>query len=206
MIGYIEGKILKKEEDRILILANQIGYEVLLPAIVMESLRDKDVGEEISLYIFFQQTERQPKPVLIGFNFEVEKEFFQYFISVEDIGPLKAAKALTVPVREIATAIEAGEISRLTQLKGIGRRTAQKIIATLEGKMGKFALIRSEDRKTKPLVEDFSRQVLDVMIKQLGHRTADARQMIDKALKRNSSITTAEELFEEVYRGERMEE
>ena len=205
MIGYIEGKILKKEEDRILILANQIGYEVLLPAIVMESLRDKDVGEEISLYIFFQQTERQPKPVLIGFNFEVEKEFFQYFISVEDIGPLKAAKALTVPVREIATAIESGEISRLTQLKGIGRRTAQKIIATLEGKMGKFALIRSEDRKTKPLVEDFSKQVLDVMIKQLGHRTADARQMIDKALKRNSSITTAEELFEEVYRGQRME-
>ena len=43
MIGYIEGKILKKEEDRILILANQIGYEVLLPAIVMESLRDKEV-------------------------------------------------------------------------------------------------------------------------------------------------------------------
>ena len=206
MIGYIEGEILKKEEDRILILANQIGYEVLLPAIVMESLRDKDVGEEISLYIFFQQTERQPKPVLIGFNFEVEKEFFQYFISVEDIGPLKAAKALTVPVREIATAIEAGEISRLTQLKGIGRRTAQKIIATLEGKMGKFALIRSEDRKTNPLVEDFSKQVLDVMIKQLGHRTADASQMIDKALKRNSAITTAEELFEEVYRGERMEE
>jgi len=206
MIGYIEGEILKKEEDRILILANQIGYEVLLPAIVMESLRDKDVGEEISLYIFFQQTERQPKPVLIGFNFEVEKEFFQYFISVEDIGPLKAAKALTVPVREIATAIESGEISRLTQLKGIGRRTAQKIIATLEGKMGKFALIRSEDRKTKPLVEDFSKQVLDVMIKQLGHRTADARQMIDKALKRNSSITTAEELFEEVYRGEKIGE
>ena len=106
MIGYLEGKILKKEDDRILVLANQIGYEVLLPAIVMESLQDKQVGDEISLYIFYQQTERQPKPVLIGFNLEVEKEFFQYFISVEDIGPLKAAKALTVPVREIANAIE----------------------------------------------------------------------------------------------------
>ena len=142
MIGYIEGRILKKEEDRILVLVNQIGYEVLLPAIVMESLQDNQIGDDISLYIFYQQTERQPKPILIGFNLEVEKEFFQYFISVEDIGPLKAAKALTVPVREIATAIEAGEINTLTKLKGIGRRTAQKIIATLEGKMGKFALIR----------------------------------------------------------------
>ena len=206
MIGYIEGKILKKEEDRILVLVNQIGYEVLLPAIVMASLQDKKIGEEISLYIFYQQTERQPKPVLIGFNMEVEKEFFQYFISVENIGPLKAAKALTVPVREIATAIEAGEVSQLTKLKGIGRRTAQKIIASLEGKMGKFALIRPEDRKAELPVEDFSKQVLDVMIKQLGHRMGDARQMIDKALKRNSAIKTAEELFEEVYRGEKIGE
>lgn len=206
MIGYIEGKILKKEEDRILILTNQIGYEILLPAIVMASLQDKKIGDDVSLYIFYQQTERQPKPILIGFNLEVEKEFFQYFISVEDIGPLKAAKALTVPVREIATAIEAGEIASLTKLKGIGRRTAQKIIATLEGKMGKFALIRPEDRQAQPPVEDFSKQVLDVMIKQLGHRMADARQMIEKALKRNSAINTPEQLFEEVYRGQKMGE
>ena len=205
MIGYIEGKILKKEEDRVLILANQIGYEVLLPAIVMKSLQNKNIGEEIALYIFFQQTERQPKPVLIGFNLEVEKEFFQHFISVEAIGPLKAVRALNLPVREIATAIESGEISKLTQLKGIGRRTAQKIIATLEGKMGKFALIRSNDYEATPLDEDFSKQVLDVMIKQLGHKTADARRMIDNALKRNRSIANAEELFDEVYRGERLD-
>lgn len=207
MIGYLEGKLLKKEEDRVLILANQIGYEVLLPAVVMKSLQNQSVGGQISLYIFFHQTERQPKPVLIGFNLEVEREFFQYFISVEDIGPLKAVKALEIPVREIATAIESGEIGKLTQLKGIGRRTAQKIIATLGGKMGKFALIRpAEYQEQAPPVEDFSQQVLDVMVKQLGHKPADARQMIAKALKRNRSITTAEALFDEVYRGERMGE
>lgn len=205
MIGYLEGKILKKEEDRILVLANQIGYEVLLPAIVMKSIQDKNVGEEISLYIFFQQTERQPKPILIGFNLEVEKEFFQYFISVEDIGPLKAVKALSVPVREIAGAIESGELDKLIRLKGIGRRTAQKIIATLEGKMGKFALIRPDRPTVTPRSEDFSKQVLDVMIKQLGHRPSDAKQMIDRAFKRNSAISSAEELFDEVYRGEKME-
>ncbi len=206
MIGYLEGKLLKKEEDRVLLLANQIGYEVLLPAIVMESLQNKSVGEEISFYIFFQQTERQPKPVLIGFNLEVEKEFFQHFISVEDIGPLKAVKALNVPVREIATAIESGEIGKLTQLKGIGRRTAQKIIATLEGKMGKFALIRPAEHPEAPRVDDFTQQVLEVLIKQLGHNAADARRMIAQAMKRNHSITTAEELFDEVYRGEKMGE
>lgn len=206
MIGYLEGKLLKKEEDRVLLLVSQIGYEVLLPTVVMKSLQNNDVGDDISLYIFYQQTERQPKPVLIGFNLEVEKEFFQLFISVEDIGPLKAVKALEVPIREIATAIESAEIAKLTRLKGIGRRTAQKIIATLEGKMGKFALIRPEEQRAEvPAVEDFAAQVLNVMIKQLGHKPADAKQMITKALKRNDAISTAEELFDEVYRGEKLE-
>ena len=104
MIGYIEGKLLKKEKERVLILANQLGYEILLPAVVMESLQTKAIGDSLELYIYYHQTERQPKPVLIGFNMEVEKEFFQYFISVEDIGPMKAVKAMNIPVRDIARA------------------------------------------------------------------------------------------------------
>jgi Holliday junction DNA helicase RuvA len=203
MIGYIEGKLLRKEEDRVLVLTGQIGYEILLPAFIMESIESKSAGDQISLYIYHQQTERQPKPVLIGFNLEVEREFFQLFISVEDIGPLKAVKALTVPVREIAAAIEERDVGSLTKLKGIGNRTAQKIVATLEGKMGKFALIRRKEPQKPTGLEDFTQQVFDVLVKQLGHRAADARQMIAKAIKRNSAISTPEELFEEVYRGER---
>jgi Holliday junction DNA helicase RuvA len=202
VIGYIEGKILKKDNERILVLANQVGYEILLPAFVMENIAAHKVGDEIALYVFYQQTERQPKPILIGFNLEAEKEFFQYFISVEDIGPLKAVKALDIPVREVARAIESRDVQSLTQLKGIGLRTAQKIIATLEGKMGKFALIRKEERKEIQAVEDFSEQVFEVLVKQLGHKAADAKRMIAEALKRNREMTTPEELFEEVYRGE----
>jgi Holliday junction DNA helicase RuvA len=202
MIGYLEGKLLKKEGDRILLLANQVGYEVLLPAVVMETFRAKKVGDPVSLYIYYQQTERQPKPVLIGFNLEVEKEFFQYFISVEDIGPLKAVKALNIPVRDIARAIESKDIHKLKQLKGIGDRTARKIIATLEGRMNKFALIRELEKIKVPVVEDFSKQVLDVLVIQLGHKITDAKKMIAQAMKRNSAIATPEELFEEVYRGE----
>ncbi len=200
MIGYIEGKLLKKEDDRILLLANQVGYEVILPAIVMETFKTKIIGDEISLYIYYQQTERQPRPLLIGFNLEEEKEFFQYFISVEDIGPLKAVKALNISIRDIANAIESKDVGRLKQLKGIGERTAQKIIATLEGKMDKFALIHKIDQEEKVLLTDFSKQVLNLLVAQLGHKTMDAKRMIADAMKRNSSISTPEELFEEVYR------
>ena len=202
MIGYLEGTLLKKEEERILLLANQVGYEVLLPAFVMETLRATRVGDAISLYIYYNQTERQPKPVLIGFNLEIEREFFQYFISVEDIGPLKAVKALSIPVREIARAIESKDIAKLKRLKGIGNRTVQKIIATLEGKMDKFALIREAEHEEMPIVQDFSQQVFDVLVAQLGYKATDARHMIAEAIKRNSSIATPEELFDEIYRGE----
>jgi len=202
MIGYLEGKLLRKGDDRILVLANQVGYEVLLPAFVMNTFRAKSVGDPVYIYIYHQQTERQPKPILIGFNLEVEKEFFQYFISVEAIGALKAVKALDIPVRDIARAIESKNVHKLKQLKGIGDRTARKIIATLEGKMDKFALIRKSQKEEIPIVEDFSQQVLSVLVDQLGYKIKDAKQMTTDAMKRNSNISTPEELFEEVYREE----
>ena len=202
VIGYLEGTLLKIDQDRILLLSNQIGYEVLLPAVVMETLKTKTLGDTLSLHIYYQQTERQPKPVLIGFNLEAEKEFFQYFISVEDIGALKAVKALDFPVAEIARAIEGNDVAKLTQMKGIGKRTAQKIIASLKGKMQKFALVSKSEKTIMPVEEDMTKQVIDVLISQLGHKASDAKRMVSEALTRNSTISTAEELFDEVYRGE----
>ena len=109
---------------------------------------------------------------------------------------------MNISIREIARAIETRDVSRLKQLKGIGARTAQKIIATLEGRMGKFALIREDERPQAVPLGDFTVQVLELLVSQLGHKTPDAKTMITKAMERNPSISTPEELFEEVYRGE----
>jgi len=200
MIGYIEGTLMRRDEDHILLLANHIGYEILLPVVVMRSLKNCQEGDAVSLYIYQQQTERQPKPILIGFNLEVEKEFFQRFISVEGIGPLKAARALTRPIREIASAIELKDVGRLKELKGIGVRAAQKIIASLEGKMGKYALMREDEQQDMPEIEDLEMQVIDVLVKQLGHKMTDAKTMVSQAIKQDPSYSTAEELFDAVYR------
>ena len=201
MIGYLEGTILTKETDRVLLLVQSIGYEVLLPAFVMETISGKK-GDSLSLFIYYHQTERQPKPVLIGFMLEAEKEFFQQFISVEDVGVIKAVKALTLPISKIARAIETKDAKVLQNLKGIGARTADKIIATLYGKMEKYALIREDMPQAVIVDKNIEDQVLDVLVGQLGHKRMDAKQMIQAAFERNSAISTAEELFEEVYRGE----
>jgi len=206
MIRYIEGKLLKKEEDRIVVLANGVGYEILLPAIVRKTFVSKKAGEEgevVKLYIYYHQTERQPKPLLIGFNAEPEKEFFEKFITVEDIGPPTAVKALVLPIPKIARAIEERDSKILESLKGIGKRTADKMIATLQGKVGKFALMREDQIQSEAEIVDFRKQVEDVLVRDLGHKVGEAQKLVKEALLRNPNISTPEELFEEVYRGQK---
>ena len=207
MISYLEGTLFKKEGDKIVVLAQGVGYEVLLPSIVSQVLagrRSGDDGDHVKLHIFYHQSEHQPKPVLVGFNTEVEKEFFEKFIKVEAIGPTAAVKALTMPVSTIARAIEEKDTSTLQRLKGIGKRTADKIVATLQGKVGKFALVRDEQMPAPPVEpEDLRRQVEDVLVKQLGHTRSEAARMVSEAMAQNPAITSPEELFEEVYRGQR---
>jgi len=206
MIRYIEGRLLKKEEDRVVILANGVGYEILLPAIVRKTFHSKRAGEDgeiVKLFIHYQQTERQPKPVLIGFNYEPEKEFFEKFITVEDIGPLTAVKALVQPIPKIARAIEERDSKTLESLKGIGRRTADKMIATLQGKLGKFALMREDQIPVETEVLDIKKQVEEVLVRDLGHKMGEAQKLVHEAVLRNPTISTPEELFEEVYRGQK---
>jgi Holliday junction DNA helicase RuvA len=204
MISYLEGKIIDDSDDRITLLVNGIGYEILIPAYVMNEIkRDiKTENRELKLYISYNQTERQPKPVLVGFKHSGEKQFFELFISVEDIGPAAAIRALVKPIREIARSIEEKDTGALRQLKGIGERKAEKIIATLKGKVARFALM-PEVELPPEVAEDFRKEVENVLVNQLGHKLMEARKMIDEAMKRNPRISSSEELFEEVYRGEK---
>jgi len=204
VISYLKGILgTSRSEDRITLVVNGIGYEVLIPAYVMKRIKGSRAGgDELELYVSFNQTERQPKPVLVGFDSPLDKEFFELFISVEDIGPSAAVKALIRPVRDIARSIEARDARALKELKGIGERKAEKIIATLKGKVAKYALM-PEIEAPAGVVEDFRKEVEEVLVNQLGHKLIEARRMIEEAMKLNQSISSSEELFEEVYRGQK---
>lgn len=205
MIAYLEGRILDLDDERLILLANQVGYEVMLPVSVRTELATKTVGDPVSLYIYYHQTERQPKPVLIGFHNEADKAFFQLFITVEAIGPLKALKALTRPVAEVAAAIEDKDIKTLSSLNGIGKRTAQKIVATLEGKVAPFAAAeRMPEPAAEGLPDDQRQLVQSVLVEQLGHRPMEARRLMAEALARAPDIRTAEALFDAIYRKQGM--
>ncbi len=202
MIRYIKGTLFRAEDGYIVVVTGGVGYEILLPEIVWQEFMGKRVGEdEVELFISYHQTVQQPKPVLIGFTTEIALEFFEHLITVKDIGPSTAARALTLPVPVIARAIEDRDVQTITKLKGVGRRKADMMISELNGKVGKYALMREDERPFVPPPGDFSKQVIDVLVKQLGHNRSEAARMVEEALKRKPDAQTPEELFEEVYRG-----
>ncbi len=207
MIRYLSGTVIRAEENKIVVLTGGVGYEVLLPEIVRQALMQTDcLNKPVELFISYHQTVQQPKPVLIGFSTELELEFFEALIKVKDIGPAMACRALTLPIPLIARAIEDRDAARIRQLKGIGSRKADMIISELQGRLGKFALMRSDGMPPPPPAPasgDLVKQVTEVLVRQLGHQRTEALKMVQAALERRPDSATPEELFEEVYRGTR---
>src|SRR5690606_26833762 len=79
------------------------------------------------------------QPVLLGFETEQERQFFQLLTTVDGLGPKAALRLLTEPVGQIARAIEEGDAAFLQRLPGLGRRRAQEVIARLRGKAAPYA-------------------------------------------------------------------
>ena len=204
MIFRIAGKLIQKREDSIILDVNGIFYEVLIPGAVMNCLDSQlEQDSELSLvtYHYIQVEPSKSFPFLIGFLNEVEKEFFEKFITVSGIGPKAAVRALKVPISTIAQAIDRGDVSFLNSLPGIGTQRAKEIVAKLQGKVGKFGLIQdSEYAKTSLKGNiDMREEALDVLL-QLQYKKIEADNMIQKALTRNPDIKTVEELLNEVYK------
>ena len=213
MIASLSGLLRRRLDDRIVLETGGVGYEVFLPPIVMRQIEplaaaDGEKASELSLVTHYHATRDQPRPVLIGFTAELDKEFFEKLITVKDMGPMVAARALAVPVAEIAAAIARQDEKYLRSLPGIGPQKAKNIVAQLHGKVAKFALLQGEVAPAAaPSVavsegaDGLRELVWEVLVKQLGHRPSEASQLITDALKRRPGVMSAEELFDEIYRG-----
>ncbi|MDR5694083.1 MAG: Holliday junction branch migration protein RuvA [Armatimonadota bacterium] len=204
MIAYLRGRLVRRTEETVVVEAGGVGYEVHLPAVVAQHLKPtpSPEGEVIELFISYHVTPNQPRPLLVGFLREAEQEFFERFITVDGLGPLKALRAIVRPIHEIADAVERKDVDFLRHLPGIGGRTAEKIVASLHGKMAKFALLQ-EEALAPPAPTDIREEALEILTKQLGHRIQEARKMVEEAMARNPRIETTEELLQEIYKVKR---
>jgi len=202
MISRITGKIIKKGDDFLLIEVGGIGYEVFLPQTVMQRLNENQYTDnQVDLVTFYyhQIEPSRSTPVLIGFLNEIEKDFFQQFITVSGIGPRAALRALNKPISVIAQAIDEGDINFLKSLPGIGQQRAKEIVAKLQGKVGKFGLIQDTQVAQEEAKRSIADDALAVLI-QLQYKKSEAKAMIQKALEEAPGLTTSEELLNEIYK------
>jgi Holliday junction DNA helicase RuvA len=207
MIARINGKIVKTGDDFLLIEVGGIGYEVYIPQTVMQRIKENQNADNcVSLitYYYHQVEPSRSTPVLIGFLNEIEKDFFQQFITVSGIGPRAALRALNKPISVIAQAIDEGNVNFLKSLPGIGHQRAKEIIAKLQGKVGKFGLIQDSWVSREEAKKDITQDALTVLI-QLQYKKSEAKMMIEKALRETPDLKTSEELLNEIYKQKQKE-
>src|SRR3954469_5253399 len=142
MISALTGQLASVEDATAHLRSGPFVFELLIPAADVESLRSQ-IGTEITLHTIFYLEGTAGggnlDPKLIAFLRPEDKAFFDLFTTVKGIGPKTALRALSAPVGEIAQAIESKDTRFLINLDGIGKRTAELIIAELAGKAQKFA-------------------------------------------------------------------
>lgn len=207
MISRINGNVDSLSENTLIVDVGGISYEVYIPTAVMKSFDGQLAkGSKITLitYHYYQTDPSKSIPILIGFSNLVEKEFFEKFITVSGVGPKAAVRALSMPIPDIAQAIDEGDLGFLKSLPGIGEQRGKEIIAKLQGKMGKFGLMQSISgpAQSKTPSTDVREEALEVLT-QLQYKKEEARQMVQKAFQRKPGLSSVEEVLNEVYRQKR---
>ena len=205
MISRISGLVTEKGSNYLVLELGGLSYEVFIPACVMQKL-DSLLGSDgkiaLLTYHYYQVEQAKSIPVLIGFLSQVEKDFFEIFITVSGIGPRAALKALNKPISLIAKAIDEGDVVFLKSLPGIGEQRAKEIVAKLQNKVGKFGLIQDRAVTEKTAAKNIAEEALDVLL-QLEYKRNEALGMIKKVLEINSQVNTTEELLNLVYKQKR---
>lgn len=202
MIARIRGKILDKDNNSLLIDIGGITYKIYVSPITLQRLDENTDSDGTIVLVTYHYLHVEPSrnlPMLIGFLNEVEKDFFEAFITVSGIGPRAALRALNKPISSIARAIDEADIEFLKSLPGIGQQRAREMVAKLQNKVGKFGLVRDAKIKVQDKRRDIEEEALSVLT-QLQYKKQEALRMIDKALERQPQIQTTEELLNEIYR------
>jgi len=133
MIGKLSGTLSEKNPPQVLVDCQGVGYEVDVPMSTFYNL--PAVGEKVSLLTHF--VVREDAQILYGFGSSEERAAFRQLIKISGVGPRMALGVLSgMSVPELAQAITLQEAGRLVKIPGIGKKTAERLLLELKGKMG----------------------------------------------------------------------
>lgn len=131
MIAYLKGTVLEKGKEHVILLCGDVGYLVQLPMHLMASV---EKGGEARFYT--HHVVREDASDLMGFATAGELDFFLKLISVSGVGPKMGLHLMSLgPVESIRRAVEKGDIAFLESAQGVGRKSAQRVVLELKGKL-----------------------------------------------------------------------
>lgn len=164
MIAYLRGNLFQRTADAVIIDVNGVGYRARVPASTLE--RIDDIGAEIALHIHTHV--REDDISLFGFATQDELDLFEMLLSVSGIGPKVALGILSsASPNEIRSAIASGNLEILSGIKGIGKKTAQRLVLELKGKIE----VGEEIAELSPLDGEVAATLIN-----LGYSAAEAQR------------------------------
>lgn len=204
MFSYLSGQYkgpLTQGGGAVLLEVNGIGYEVVVPPVVEHEIEGTcAVDEPLLLYVSAQSGRDQPWPVLFGFLRPEERSFWELLKSVPRIGGKGAARAIVVPVPEVARAIHEGNKGFLDALPGITLEGAEKIIASLRKKVGPF--LEADSPARSPLgsrASELRQDAVDLLVV-MGVKRLDAQRGVEQLLSSRPDLVGVQDLITEYFR------
>lgn len=185
MIGGIEGIVILKEPGKVLVKTESgIYYELFVP---VSDFSKTKINEKIFFYTVLKI--KDDDAFLFGFLEKERKELFEQLITVSGVGPKTALSCVsTYSVSEVVDAIENGDVSKMSSIPGIGKKTAQRIIVDLSGKL-EF----EKDEVVGEMIK-LRDDVISGLIN-LGYSSKSVKSAVDYVIKHNNDIDDFEELF-----------
>ncbi len=191
MIAYVRGTLAEKEPARVVIEAAGVGYELLIPLSTYERLPRE--GQEVKLLAY--HCVREDDEILFGFASTEERELFAKLTGVSGVGPKIALAILSGgSVGEISFAIASGNAKRISSVKGVGKKTAEKICIELKDKVNAIEALAATDRKgasgTAPMLRDAI-----LALSALGFSEETANKMVSGAVAKNPEVKDVETII-----------
>ncbi|MEC7227842.1 MAG: Holliday junction branch migration protein RuvA [Candidatus Latescibacterota bacterium] len=190
MISYLRGKIAYKAPMQAVIDVGGVGYGVSISLVTYDQL--PILGEEVLLFTHMHV--REDRMELFAFADEGEREVFEMLIGVSGIGPSLGLTILSgMSLRDLQDAIVHERVSELTGIKGIGKRTAERLVLDLRDKVSLSADI--SEIETQGETGSAISEEAAMALMALGMTPSEARQAVMKAIERNGSDLTVQQLI-----------
>jgi Holliday junction DNA helicase RuvA len=192
MIAHLSGTLLSKEPNQVIVDVGGVGYDVTIPLSTFYDLDDQKSDVQLLIYTHVKEDALQ----LYGFKTANERKLFVHFISVSGVGPKLGIALLShMKTDELIESIKSNNLARLTQIPGVGRKTAERLVVDLRDKMIQLSQAQvAEETGVRPETtyvssEDTARSDALSALLNLGYQRSGAEKAIDAALAEGGDVT-----------------